>query len=101
MHDEQAVRERAYTLWQKEGSPEGREHEFWERARLMLESDQAPEMVTPLLARSEREVAVDDAVAQSFPASDPPSFAATTGAGNEPRAAAVPRGKVKSGRVRA
>jgi hypothetical protein len=29
---EQAVRERAYLLWEKEGRPEGRAEEFWYRA---------------------------------------------------------------------
>ncbi|MFM0197541.1 DUF2934 domain-containing protein [Paraburkholderia strydomiana] len=29
---EQAVRERAYLLWEKEGRPEGRAEEFWHRA---------------------------------------------------------------------
>ncbi len=30
---EQRVRERAFYLWQEAGSPEGREEEFWHRAR--------------------------------------------------------------------
>lgn len=31
--DEQAVRERAYEIWEEEGRPEGREEEHWRRAR--------------------------------------------------------------------
>jgi hypothetical protein len=31
-HD-QRIRERAYHLWQQEGCPEGRDAEYWERAR--------------------------------------------------------------------
>jgi len=73
-NSDQRIRERAYHLWQKEGSPEGRDHEFWERARLMLQSEQAPEMKTPLAQRSNEERKADEAVAESFPASDPPSF---------------------------
>ncbi|HLK70766.1 MAG TPA: DUF2934 domain-containing protein [Steroidobacteraceae bacterium] len=39
--DEQMVRERAYALWEQAGRPDGRENEFWHRARqqLMTEGD--------------------------------------------------------------
>ena len=30
---ERRVRERAYLMWEREGRPEGRAEEFWERAR--------------------------------------------------------------------
>lgn len=83
---EQRVRERAYFLWQKEGSPDGREQEFWERARLLMEAESAPPMATPLQARSPEEREVDEAAKASFPASDPPAFTATAGLANEPRA---------------
>jgi hypothetical protein len=33
---EQAVRERAYHLWESEGKPHGRDVEFWERARALI-----------------------------------------------------------------
>ncbi len=97
MSDENAIRNRAYELWQKEGSPEGRDQEFWERARLMLHADTKVPMETPLQARSGEEKAIDDTMAESFPASDPPSFAATTGAANDPKAANAPRTKLRSG----
>jgi hypothetical protein len=73
------IKERAYDLWQKEGSPEGRDQEFWERARLMLEAEQAPAMKTPLSQRSAQEHQEDQAVLESFPASDPPAFTPTAG----------------------
>jgi hypothetical protein len=76
---EQRIKERAYHLWQKEGSPEGRDGEFWERARLMLEAESAAPIATPLGQRSLGEKKADEAAKQSFPASDPPSFTATTG----------------------
>lgn len=38
--DEQ-LRTRAYLLWEEEGRPDGRAHEFWERAESMLEADPA------------------------------------------------------------
>jgi hypothetical protein len=33
---EQRVRERAYHLWEAEGKPQGRDVEFWERARELV-----------------------------------------------------------------
>jgi hypothetical protein len=81
---ETQIRERAHLLWQKEGSPDGGDKVFWERARLLHEAASAPPIMTPLQARSAEERAVDDAVADTFPASDLPSFTATAGAGSSP-----------------
>ncbi len=61
---EQRIRKTAYRLWEQAGRPEGREHDFWFQA----EADIA-----------EREAKLDKELADSFPASDPPSFTATTG----------------------
>ena len=33
---ERRIRERAYFLWEADGCPEGREAEFWERARELI-----------------------------------------------------------------
>jgi DUF2934 family protein len=40
--DEEQIQKRAYELWEKAGRPEGREEEFWERAResLAIEENQ-------------------------------------------------------------
>ena len=73
---ETLIREWAYLLWRKEGCPDSRDREFWERAPLLLEAEPAPPMLTPLQARSAGEAVVDEAVAQTFRASDPPAFAA-------------------------
>ena len=78
------VWERSYLLWRKEGCPDGRDREFWERARLQLEAESAPPMIAPLQARSAEEAAMDKALEESFPASDPPAFTATAGAGSSP-----------------
>jgi len=77
---EQNIRQRAYELWEKEGSPHGRDQEFWERARLMVQAEKAPPVTTPLSQRSASEKAEDAELEGTFPASDPPSFTADTGA---------------------
>jgi hypothetical protein len=66
---ERRIRERAYFLWLKEGRPEGRSIEFWERARA-LERE---------AAREAEESRIDAEGRDSFPASDPPSHTGITG----------------------
>ncbi len=72
---EQQIRERAYALWEKEGSPEGRDAEFWERAKSMIETE--PMKVTQTRGEGDREI--DVAMDDTFPASDPPAFTADRG----------------------
>lgn len=38
--DEEKIRRRAYELWEREGRPEGKEREHWERARLELADEE-------------------------------------------------------------
>ena len=40
--DETSIREHAYYLWERDGRPFGRDHEFWIRARSELEALAAP-----------------------------------------------------------
>lgn len=61
---ENNVRERAFQLWQEAGCPEGRADEFWHRARDIERGFTAP-----------TEKQIDQAGSDSFPASDPTSFA--------------------------
>ena len=75
MADEGMIRERAYHLWEKEGCPGGRDLEFWERARLLQEAGDRP-APPPTVGEDDREL--DEALDESFPASDPPAY---TGAG--------------------
>lgn len=56
-------RELAYRLWEERGRPEGRAEEDWFEAERRLRSDQ----------HRDESAAVDEAVRESFPASDPPS----------------------------
>jgi len=46
-HDEAAIRERAYLLWEQDGRPDGRDMEFWTRAEVSLA---APEQMNELSA---------------------------------------------------
>jgi hypothetical protein len=67
---EDQVRQRAYQLWEQEGRPEGRQDEFWYRARQEIQGAEDG---------SEPDDVVDFESEQSFPASDPPSFTSTRG----------------------
>lgn len=61
---EQRIRETAYRLWDEAGRPEGREQHFWFRAEAEIREEEAK---------------LDGELADSFPASDPPSSTVTTG----------------------
>ena len=62
---EERIRERAYTLWEEAGCPEGQEHQFWHKARLLLAASR-PEERKPASQDD-----LDQTGEQSFPASDP------------------------------
>ena len=38
---EDKIRVRAYELWEKDGSPEGRADEYWEQARAQIEDEES------------------------------------------------------------
>jgi hypothetical protein len=40
--DEEKVRELAYQLWEQNGSPEGRDEEFWQAAEKLLANEADP-----------------------------------------------------------
>jgi hypothetical protein len=81
----QRIREIAYGLWEKEGSPEGRQDEFWHRAEA-IEEQEANLPHTPAEAFAPRE-SVDVDSEHSFPASDPPSFTPSKTGKTEDKAA--------------
>jgi len=39
---QQRIRERAYHLWESEGRPEGRDADYWERARELVGMEESP-----------------------------------------------------------
>lgn len=61
---EQRIREKAFRLWEEAGRPEGQEEHFWFQAEAAIREEEAK---------------LDKAIADSFPASDPPSATVTTG----------------------
>jgi hypothetical protein len=77
----QRIREIAYGLWEKEGSPD----EFWLRAEAIV-AQEADGPHTPAEAFTPHET-VDLDSEQSFPASDPPSFTPSKTGGTKDKAA--------------
>lgn len=61
---EQRIRERAFALWEEAGRPEGGQDHFWFQAETAIREEEAK---------------LDTALADSFPASDPPAVTVTTG----------------------
>ncbi len=80
----QRIREIAYDLWEKEGGPEGRDHEFWLRAEAVEDAKSAQPHPGTDATPSEK---VDEDSAHSFPASDPPSFTPSKAGGTNNKAA--------------
>ena len=39
---EQIIRERAHSLWEADGKPDGREHEYWFRAEKLIAEEHDP-----------------------------------------------------------
>ena len=67
------VRERAYAIWLREGSPDGQAEQFW----LMAEE----QLLAEAQGRSGDEGKADEIIGNSLPAPNPPAGSSGTGAG--------------------
>ena len=53
--DEAAIREQAYLLWEQDGRPEGRETEYWMRAKVAVtEKGQMDKLVEPVPRKADK-----------------------------------------------
>ena len=84
---EQRIRERAHQIWEKEGQPEGRERDHWERAEREIdgEREQRAEHESPSSGRSSASSGVPSGIQPggTKPGGGPAAGPATIGTGGE------------------
>lgn len=74
---DERIRQRAHLIWESEGRPDDRDTVHWEIAQRIIEEEDRQS--------SGEENLLDEAVEDSFPASDPPALTQpNTGIANDP-----------------
>ena len=84
------IRERAHRIWESEGRPDDREKVHWEIATRIIDEEDAAHA-------DGTENALDEAVEESFPASDPPAMTQPNVGIEEDRSAVGGRRRRRSG----
>jgi len=66
---DQRIRERAYHLWEADGCPDGRDLDYWERARELVgmeDSGETAQLPNPAIAGNDRELVEEASIQENL-----------------------------------